>query len=121
MTDVTGFGLAGHFIEMCKASNVYAKLDIDKLPLLTDLKPYIEKDSLPGGLHKNWKNYSDMVDSDLHKYKAILADPQTNGGLLISVDPSAQSEVETLLASVNQLHAPIATMVDVADELKIIS
>jgi len=112
MTDVTGFGLAGHLIEMCLGSNVCAKIDAASLPLLTDLKPYIEKDSLPGGLHKNWKNYADTVDPGLHRYREILADPQTNGGLLIAVDPLAKNEVETLFASKNQLCAPIGRIVE---------
>lgn len=107
MTDVTGFGLAGHLSEMCLGSGVCAKVDMDRLPLLTNLAPYIAKESLPGGLHKNWKNYCDFVDADLHSQKEVLADPQTNGGLLIAVDPSAVSEVEKLLASANQLYAPI--------------
>jgi selenide,water dikinase len=117
MTDVTGFGLAGHLIEMCMASKLSAKISIEKLPLLTDLKPYIEKGSLPGGLHKNWKNYADMVDNALYYHKEILADPQTNGGLLICVDPSAVSEVETLLASVDQLYKPIGQMVSVGEKV----
>ncbi|MDH4263961.1 MAG: selenide, water dikinase SelD [Spirochaetia bacterium] len=117
MTDVTGFGLAGHLIEMCLASNVKTKINARNLPLLTDLKPYIEKDSLPGGLHKNWKNYVDMIDESLHGYKEILADPQTNGGLLIAVDPSAASDVEALLFSVNQLFDPIGKMVSTGEKI----
>ena len=102
MTDVTGFGLAGHLIEMSQASEVSAAIDVTRLTSLVDLTEYIAKDSLPGGLHKNWKNYAKQVDAPLHGLKEILADPQTNGGLLVAVDPSGREEVEALFSSANQ-------------------
>ncbi|MDH4200939.1 MAG: selenide, water dikinase SelD [Spirochaetia bacterium] len=97
MTDVTGFGFAGHLIEVCKGSGVTARLFADKLPRLLDLQPYIDKESLPGGLHKNWKNYSGEISPDLHAHREMLADPQTNGGLLVAVAPSAVQETTRVM------------------------
>jgi selenide,water dikinase len=118
MTDVTGFGLAGHLGEMCLASEVSAKINFKNLRFLTDMKPYIEADSLPGGLHKNWRNYSGYFNEGAVKYKEFLADPQTNGGLLVSVDPESINEVKEIFLNNGEVwNEPIGEIVEKSDQL----
>ena len=98
MTDVTGFGLLGHLVEMAEGSGLTALVDFDNIPLITpDLFTYIEKKSIPGGTHRNWDSYGDKVGGITELQKAILADPQTSGGLLISVREESLDEVVSLL------------------------
>jgi selenide, water dikinase len=89
MTDVTGFGLLGHLLEICEGSSLSARLHFGAIPKLENLGHYIELNSIPGGTHRNWKSYGHKI-GDLTEYqKLVLADPQTSGGLLIVVDRNA--------------------------------
>ncbi len=97
LTDVTGFGLFGHLIEMCEGSDVHAELLMEDIPLLDSVMDYAEAGSIPGGTHRNWKSYGHKVGEVSDAIKHILADPQTSGGLLIAVDPKDAMQVETLL------------------------
>lgn len=97
LTDVTGFGLFGHLIEMCEGSDVHAELYMQDIPLLDSVMEYAEAGSIPGGTHRNWKSYGHKVGEVSDAIKHILADPQTSGGLLIAVDPKDAMQVETLL------------------------
>jgi selenide,water dikinase len=98
MTDVTGFGLLGHMVEMAEGSGLSAVINFEDVPLIIpDIKYYIDNKSIPGGTNRNWDSYGHKV-SDITEYrKAILADPQTSGGLLIAVDPSAVNEIKQIL------------------------
>jgi len=105
MTDVTGFGLLGHLTEMCEGSNVSAEVYFKQVPLLTvELIKYTEMKSIPGGTYRNWDSYGDKIsfsgDIDGEYATALLADPQTSGGLLIAVEENAADEVRNLLQSV---------------------
>jgi selenide,water dikinase len=105
MTDVTGFGLLGHLTEMAEGSKVSAVIpDMNAIPLINgDLEYYISNQSVPGGTHRNWDSYGQKIliskssGISAEVIKCILADPQTSGGLLISVDPGGVNEVELLL------------------------
>lgn len=97
MTDVTGFGLLGHLLEMCRASGVRTRVSFPKVPVLTDLVPYLEADILPGGSRRNWESYGHDVSVPDETVRDILVDPQTSGGLLVAVDPNAASEIADLL------------------------
>jgi selenide,water dikinase len=102
MTDVTGFGLLGHLIEMAEGSGLSAKLDFKSVPLISDmLIDYVEKGSVPGGTSRNWESYGHKVELkdtlNAQLYKSILADPQTSGGLLISVAKESLSELTSIL------------------------
>lgn len=101
VTDVTGFGLLGHLFEMCEGSNLSAELLYNSIPLLTkNLKDYISQKSVPGGTNRNWESYGEKIfideTLDEEEVKALLADPQTSGGLLISVSKEGQPELEEL-------------------------
>jgi selenide,water dikinase len=97
LTDVTGFGLLGHLKEMCEGSGVAAEIDFTKLPVLPGLEYYIENKCLPGGTVRNWKSYGEAIGTISEYQKAILADPQTSGGLLIAVDVNGVDEVKDIL------------------------
>ena len=98
MTDVTGFGLLGHLIEMAEGSGLSAEIEFEKVPqLVSDLKNYVDNKCVPGGTVRNWESYGQKVSAISEYQKAVLADPQTSGGLLIAVDPSAVNEVKKIL------------------------
>lgn len=93
-TDVTGFGLLGHLLEMCKASRVSAKIDYQVLLFLPSVKELAEKGIVPGGTKRNLKFVEDKVQFGKHLTdidKLLLADAQTSGGLLISI-PAEKAE-----------------------------
>jgi selenide, water dikinase len=97
MTDVTGFGLLGHLVEMAEGSGVSAEIEFSKVPLIIDdLKNYVDQKSVPGGTNRNWDSYGDKIQNINEYQKSILADPQTSGGLLISVSQSTTEEVKTI-------------------------
>jgi selenide,water dikinase len=97
LTDVTGFGLAGHLKEMCEGSGVVAEIHFDKISLLPDLEYYIENKCYPGGTTRNWKSYGDSISSVSEYQKMILADPQTSGGLLIAVEKDGVEALQNIL------------------------
>ncbi|NOT36229.1 MAG: selenide, water dikinase SelD [Saprospiraceae bacterium] len=102
ITDVTGFGLGGHLLEMCEASNLNAFIHYVKLPLIhNSILDYIQSGAVPGGTHRNWKSYGHKIKLSNDEYLPIVADPQTSGGLLISVDPANASEFESILKENN--------------------
>jgi selenide,water dikinase len=89
MTDVTGFGLLGHLLEICERSRVSARIRFSAIPKVENVAVYIGKNCIPGGTYRNWISYGEKI-SDLTEYqKVLLADPQTSGGLLIAVDKTA--------------------------------
>jgi selenide,water dikinase len=99
MTDVTGFGLAGHLIEMCDASDVQAEITFGSLPLLDNLalSEYISLGCIPGGTQRNFVSYGERIGSITDEQKYLICDPQTSGGLLLAVDPIASEVLEKLL------------------------
>ena len=90
MTDVTGFGLLGHLIEMCEASNVSADVQFESVPQLGGLSGYVAQGCVPGGTSRNFESYGEKVGPMTDEQRLILCDPQTSGGLLVSVDPQGR-------------------------------
>ncbi|MCC6816631.1 MAG: selenide, water dikinase SelD [Saprospiraceae bacterium] len=102
ITDVTGFGLAGHLLEMAEASNLNSLLHYVKLPLIDkSVLNYIQDKCVPGGMLRNWKSYGHKVLMNSNMDHTIIADPQTSGGLLIAIDPNHQVEFENILRAYN--------------------
>lgn len=97
MTDVTGFGLLGHLLEICEGSQVSAMIEFEKIPIIPGLEKYIDQNALPGGTHRNFDSYGHKVGFLSDFQKAILCDPQTSGGLLIAVDALERENIERLL------------------------
>ncbi len=101
MTDVTGFGLLGHLLEVCEGSGVKATLKMDKLPLLPYTEHYRQKGSVPGGSRRNYDSYGHKAGAITEAQQQILCDPQTSGGLLVAVDPSAEEAFQTVAERFN--------------------
>lgn len=97
LTDVTGFGLAGHLIEICQGSDLQAKIDFDAIPLLDNVDKFIELGSIPGGTTRNYDSIKHLIELT-PRQQNILCDPQTSGGLLISVSKEAEITLQKLLA-----------------------
>jgi selenide, water dikinase len=114
MTDVTGFGLLGHLVEMAEGSGVSAEINFANIPFITpDLPFYIAQKSIPGGTLRNWDSYGEKIGAITDYQKAILADPQTSGGLLIAVEESAVGEVKQILNENNlqQFTTPVGRLI----------
>ena len=95
LTDVTGFGLMGHLVEMCDGSGVSARIDFDALPILGNLITYLDQKCFPGGTQRNWASYGHLVQEGISENQRLIgADPQTSGGLLIAIEKEHQSEFE---------------------------
>jgi selenide,water dikinase len=103
MTDVTGFGLLGHLIEMAEGSGLSAEIYYDKLPIAAGVKEYITQRIFPDATTRNWNGYSDKVkfEKGVNVMEAftLLPDPQTNGGLLVSVKEESLEEVKSILGT----------------------
>ena len=95
LTDVTGFGLLGHLCEVCEGSSLSAEIEFKKVPKFDFLDAYIQQKSMPGGTHRNWESYGHKINSLGRLQRAILSDPQTSGGLLVSVDAGKGPEFES--------------------------
>lgn len=89
LTDVTGFGLLGHLAELCQGSGVRAVVEAAAVPTITDLAPYLEAGTVPGGTHRNWQSYGHLVGPLPEALRLVLCDPQTSGGLLVAAAPEA--------------------------------
>lgn len=94
MTDVTGFGLIGHLLEICEGSGLKAELDYETIPKIEGVEEYIKMKSVPGGTRRNWNAYGKNVAGITEEQKALLCDPQTSGGLLVAVEDDAIEEFQ---------------------------
>lgn len=97
MTDITGFGLFGHLIELCKASNLSAEITFANIQLLKNTSRYIESGIITSGGKRNWESYKSLVGTIDDLKRTILSDPQTNGGLLVTVSQNSKSLFESFL------------------------
>jgi selenide, water dikinase len=115
MTDVTGFGLAGHLLEVCKGSNVTAHLNFDKIPFITSLDKYLDRFIYPDLTTKTFSAINNDMTELNAKQLFTLCDPQTSGGLLVCVKASSQKKIEELFAShqlPTELLQPIGMMME---------
>jgi selenide,water dikinase len=98
LTDVTGFGLAGHLLEICRGSKLGATVRFDDIPLISDAKAWAERGVATGASTRNWAGYGKDVTlpAGFATWKQkLVTDPQTSGGLLVACAPEA---VERVLA-----------------------
>ena len=96
MTDITGFGLLGHLVEICEASNIGARILFEKVPLLPNVEKYRQLGCIPGGARKNFASYGSKVSEMTQPQREILCDAQTSGGLLVIVKKSGLAEFSKL-------------------------
>jgi selenide,water dikinase len=107
MTDVTGFGLLGHLVEMADGSQLTARLDYAAVPRLASVDFYLEQGCVPGGTLRNFDSYGQRITTLNDAQKMLLCDPQTSGGLLVAVAPGAQ---EAFLALAGELGLELAVI-----------
>ena len=111
LTDVTGFGLLGHLLEMCQGAGVGAEIRWASLPLLDGVAAYIAAGAVPGGCERNFTAYGHQIATLTDLERSVLCDPQTSGGLLISAAAEAAADVSAQLAEAG-LHAqPIGQLI----------
>lgn len=112
MTDVTGFGLLGHLVEMAEGSGLSAELNYNKVPLISGLTDYTSQMCVPDNTFKNWNAYEKKTEGISAESLLTLCDPQTNGGLLFSVKPELKNEIENLMKAngLSEFVQPIGVM-----------
>ena len=99
LTDVTGFGLLGHLLELARGAGLTAQLSMPQIPLLPKVQQLAEQGCITGASGRNWDAYGHdvMLDPALTPVqRALLTDPQTSGGLLVACDPAAVDQVLAL-------------------------
>lgn len=98
ITDVTGFGLMGHLLEVCEGSNVQAVIEAGSVPLIVEVPEYLALGCVPGGTGRNLASYGHKLAPMTEYWQQLLCDPQTSGGLLIAVRLDQAPALEALLA-----------------------
>ncbi len=96
VTDVTGFGLAGHLLEICRGSKVAAEVKFDAVPMIAEALEWAKQGVATGASDRNWKGYGADVQMPAGSpdwIRKLLSDPQTSGGLLVACAPQAKSAV----------------------------
>ncbi len=96
LTDVTGFGLAGHLLEICRGSRLGATVRFDDLPVVAQALAFVQQGIATGASGRNWSGYGGEVDlpTGCPEWKQkLISDPQTSGGLLVACAPRAVAEV----------------------------
>jgi selenide,water dikinase len=99
ITDVTGFGLGGHLLEVCQGSKVSAIIDYKQIPILPNIKKYLADGCSPGGAVRNFESYGKYLNPMSAEVQSIICDPQTSGGLLIMVNDNSQVEFQNIMQS----------------------
>jgi selenide,water dikinase len=96
LTDVTGFGLAGHLLEIARGSRLAATVDFDRLPMIAEARGWAERGVWTGASGRNWAGYGKdvVLPAGFAEWKQkMLTDPQTSGGLLVACDPAIADDV----------------------------
>jgi selenide,water dikinase len=110
MTDVTGFGLLGHLLEMCRGSGLGARITAARVPMLAGAWSLAQSGVATGASARNWQSYGANVRLAPHldaAVQSLLTDPQTSGGLLIACEPEAAPSVRAIFARLGFAHAGI--------------
>jgi selenide,water dikinase len=115
LTDVTGFGLLGHLLELARGAKLTATLEMDRIPLLPGVEQLAHDGYFTGASGRNWDAYGMDVDlgaAVTDTQRVLLTDPQTSGGLLVSCDPGSVDEVLALFAREGFEHAAVIGRMD---------
>lgn len=126
LTDVTGFGLLGHLIEMAEGSGLQAVLQYNAIPKIQGLDEYLKQRTIPDATFRNWNSYNAKVQfgTGVNVMEAfnVLPDPQTNGGLLIAVAAESLPEVQTILADhgLQAFSQPIGKMMEKGEKVIVV-
>ncbi|WP_191487530.1 selenide, water dikinase SelD [Pseudomonas sp. FEN] len=112
MTDVTGFGLLGHLVEMADGSGLTARIVYEQVPRLPTVEYYLDQGCVPGGTLRNYDSYASKVGPLRELHKRVLCDPQTSGGLLVAVTAEGQAEFLAVAAELGLKLEPIGQLVE---------
>jgi selenide,water dikinase len=96
LTDVTGFGLAGHLLEMCRGAGLAARLRWSDLPVIPEAVDYVRQGVYTGASTRNWAGYGKEIDlaPGIEEWQQrLFTDPQTSGGLLVACEPAIEGQV----------------------------
>ena len=123
MTDVTGFGLLGHLIEMGEGAELSVELSYADIPVMEGVREYLSQRIIPDATYRNWNSYSTKTsfEKGVNVMEAfnLLPDPQTNGGILFTANESASEQIEKLFTSFGlEAHIkPIGKMVSRGEKI----
>lgn len=112
MTDVTGFGLLGHLVEMADGSGVSARIEYAKVPRLPGVEHYLAEGCVPGGTGRNFDSYGARIAPLPQDHVDLLCDPQTSGGLLVAVEPAGEAEFLAAAGELGLRLEPIGELVE---------
>jgi selenide,water dikinase len=101
VTDVTGFGLLGHLLEVCRGSRLGAGIEFGRLPLLPEVENLVQQGFAPGAIDRNWASYGQdvVLPGGMPDWqRKLLCDPQTSGGLLVACAPEVVGDVMALFS-----------------------
>jgi len=112
MTDVTGFALLGHLLELCTGSNLDAVLEPGNIPVLPGVEHYISEGCIPGGSGRNFNAYGHALAPLSDGQRHLLCDPQTSGGLLLAVASNASAQVQKTLSAAGLPATPIGELAE---------
>jgi len=112
MTDVTGFGLLGHLVEMADGSGLSARLEYARVPRLPGVEHYLAEGCVPGGTLRNYESYGERIGALSEEQQHLLCDPQTSGGLLVAVSAEGEAEFLAVAAELGLDLAPIGELVE---------
>lgn len=110
MTDVTGFALAGHALELARGAGLTAQIDWPAVPLLPGVHDLASQGTITGASGRNWASYGQDVtlpEGFSEAHRALLTDPQTSGGLLVSCSASSADEVLSVFRQQGFAHAAV--------------
>ncbi|QXH35032.1 selenide, water dikinase SelD [Pseudomonas muyukensis] len=112
MTDVTGFGLLGHLVEVAEGSGLTARLEFDAVPRLPSVDYYLAEGCIPGGTLRNYESYGHKIGALSDDQQHLLCDPQTSGGLLVAISPEGEAEFLAVARELGLDLAPIGVLVE---------
>jgi len=110
MTDVTGFGLLGHLLPLCRSAKLRAEIAMDRIPLLPGVETLAAEGCVTGASGRNWASYGEEVTLGTavgSVRKALLTDPQTSGGLLVACAPEGAAEALAIFRREGFDHAAV--------------
>jgi selenide,water dikinase len=112
-TDVTGYGLVGHLLEMCAGSGTGAEIRVSAVPLLTGARDYLARGYCPAGTARNVTTFRDRVRLSVAEHElTLMCDAQTSGGLLIALAPDDEAAFEARFQESGLFYAKIGTMTE---------
>jgi len=116
VTDVTGFGLAGHLLEICRGSKLAATVEFDKLPLIPEAVQHVQAGIATGASTRNWAGYGHEVSIGGDEWRQkMVTDPQTSGGLLVACTAEAAEEVLAAFRADGFAEAAVIGRLDVGE------